>query len=243
MPAETAYHGALGDEFAKNADTSPYNAFTDRPAMLKLAGDVAGLRILDVGCGAGHYAAELVARGAQVVGIDGSSTMLEHARTRVAAEFRQHDLEQPFSFAPDASFDGVICALVLHHITNRRQLLAELHRVLRPGGWLLLSTTHPTSDWRYHGGSYYSDDWVELTIIEGKPGVRYQRMSLELFITEVLAPGFALERLVEPRPGPELKAKNPERYARLHERPCFLAVRLRADHVRQARSVPRTKGR
>jgi hypothetical protein len=46
MPAETAYH-ELGDHFAKNADTSPYNAYTDRPAMLALAGDVAGLRILD----------------------------------------------------------------------------------------------------------------------------------------------------------------------------------------------------
>ncbi|GGO76695.1 hypothetical protein GCM10012289_54630 [Nonomuraea cavernae] len=80
MPPKTAYHDALGDYFAEHAGISPYNAYTDRPAMLELAGDVAGARILDVGCGAGHYATELLARGAEVVGVDGSATLLDHAR-------------------------------------------------------------------------------------------------------------------------------------------------------------------
>jgi 2-polyprenyl-3-methyl-5-hydroxy-6-metoxy-1,4-benzoquinol methylase len=166
MPSHTAYDEMLGDFFARNADASPYNAFTDRPAVLGLAGDVSGADILDIGCGAGHYAVELLARGARVTDIDGSETVLRHARSRVKnrAILRLHDLEQPLDFAADASFHGIVCALVIHHITNRQQLLSEMRRVLRPGGWLVMSTSNPTSDWRYFGGSYYDNAWFDLPL-------------------------------------------------------------------------------
>ncbi|MFE2431680.1 class I SAM-dependent methyltransferase [Streptomyces sp. NPDC059373] len=192
MRAETAYHDELGDYFAKNADTSPYNAHTDRPATLALAGDVAGLRILDVGCGAGHYAGELLARGAEVVGIDGSATLLSHARERLGdrAELILHDAEKPLDFIDDASFDGSVCALMLHHVANRAHLLGELRRVLRRGGWLLVSTTHPTADRRRFGGSYYANDWVDLPLAGGTLAIRYQRMPLETSWASCSPPGF-----------------------------------------------------
>ncbi|MEV0150724.1 MULTISPECIES: class I SAM-dependent methyltransferase [unclassified Nonomuraea] len=229
MNKATAYHDELGDFFAENADTSPYNAYTDRPAMLRLAGDVSGARILDVGCAAGHYASELLARGAQVVGVDGSATLVRHARARVndEAELHVHDLEQPLDFATDASFDGIVCALVIHHIRNRAQLLAELRRVLRPGGWLLVSTTHPTADWRRFGGSYYSHEWSELPVANGTMSIHYQRMPLETFLGELLAAGFVLEQLVEPRPTSDLEEIDASAYDKLHQAPCFLAVKLR----------------
>ena len=228
MPAETAYHDELGDYFAKHADTSPYNAYTDRPAMLALAGDVAGLRILDVGCGAGHYAAELLARGAEVVGIDGSATLLSHARDRLGdrAELRLHDAEQPLDFIDDASLDGALCALMLHHVANRAHLLGELRRILRPGGWLLVSTTHPTADWRHFGGSYYDHDWVDLPLAGGRLAIHYLRMPLEMFLGELLAAGFILERLVEPRPTPGLREIDETAYNKLNQAPSFLTVRL-----------------
>lgn len=227
MPAERAYHGELGDFFAQNADLSAYNAFTDRPAVLGLAGDVSDADVLDVGCGAGHYTAELLARGARVTGIDGSATLLDHAHDRVdhRAILRLHDLERPLDFAADDSFDGIVCALVIHHITNRRQLLGEMRRVLRPGGWLVMSTSHPTSDWRHFGGSYFDEPWVEMPI--GSGSIHLQRMTLETFLGELLGAGFILEALVEPRPGIELRAINEVAYARLHERPSFVAVRVR----------------
>jgi 2-polyprenyl-3-methyl-5-hydroxy-6-metoxy-1,4-benzoquinol methylase len=227
MPAETAYHDVLGDFFARHAGVSPYNAFTDRPAVLGLAGDVSGADILDVGCGAGHYASELLACGARVTGIDGSATMLQHARGRVQdrAILRSHDLEQPLDFADDASFDGIICALVIHHVTNRQRLLSEMRRVLRPGGWLVMSTSHPTADWQHFGGSYYDEFWVDLPF--GPESIHFQRTTLETFLGELLGAGFMLETLVEPRPGIELQTIDAAAYARLHERPCFLAVRMR----------------
>ncbi|WP_329444935.1 class I SAM-dependent methyltransferase [Streptomyces canus] len=120
MRINTAYEGALGDYFADNATDGPYNAHTDRPAMFALAGDVTGLRVLDIGCGAGHYVTELRARGAaEVVGVEGSATLLRHARDRVgdddAVTVHHHDLEEPLDFLPDDSFDLVVMALVHHH--------------------------------------------------------------------------------------------------------------------------------
>ncbi|MEU4679162.1 class I SAM-dependent methyltransferase [Micromonospora sp. NPDC023737] len=227
MLTETGYHNELGEFFAQNANASPYNAYTDRPAMLALAGDVAGANILDIGCGAGHYAAELLARGARMIGIDASATLLRHAHSRAArAELRLHDLERPLDFAADASFDAVVCALVLHHVTNRRQMFAEMRRVLRPAGWLVISTTHPTADWRYFGGSYYDESWVDLP--HGPGSLHFQRMTLETFLGEFLDAGFILEKLVEPRPCVELREVNEAAHARLIERPSFLAARMRS---------------
>jgi 2-polyprenyl-3-methyl-5-hydroxy-6-metoxy-1,4-benzoquinol methylase len=228
MPAAHAYHDHVGDFFARHSATGPHNAYVDRPAMLELAGDVRGQRILDAGCGAGYLAAELADRGASVVAIDGSATLIGYARQRLAGrgEALLHDLDQPLEFAVGASFDGVVCALVLGHLTDRAGFLAEVHRVVRPGGWFLLSTTHPTSDWRYFGGSYFDESWVEMAMAEGT-AMRFQRMTLETLMTEVLAAGFTVERLVEPRALDTLREIDPERHARLTERPSFLALRLR----------------
>ncbi|MBB0243100.1 methyltransferase domain-containing protein [Streptomyces alkaliphilus] len=228
MPPKTAYHDELGDLFAEHADTSPYNAWIDRPALLDLAGEVTGRRILDAGCGAGHHAAGFLARGAEVVGVDGSATLLRHARARLGegVELRLHDLEQPLDFLGDASFDDVVCALMIHHLTHRREPLAELFRVLRPGGRLLLSTTHPTADWLHFGGSYHSSEWVDLDLGGSGASIHYQRMTLEATFDEVLGTGFRLDKPVEPRPLPELREIDRERHEKLRTTPAFLALRL-----------------
>lgn len=228
MPTNLAYHGSAGDYFAEHAESGTWNSLIDRPAMLALAGDVAGHRILDAGCGAGHHAAELVGRGASVLGLEGSGVLIEHARTRLGdrAEVRQHDLNHPLDL-DDGSFDGVVCALVVHHLHDRIAFLGEIFRVLRPGGWFTLSTTHPTSDWRHFEGSYFSTEWVDLTMRDGKHVIRFQRMSLETLITELLSAGFVLEQLIEPRPVEALHEVDPAAYDNLTRSPSLLALRLR----------------
>ncbi len=114
----------------------------DLDALLVQAGEVAGRRVLDVGTGAGATGLALAARGAQVVALDLTPAMLETARMQAEArglvgfETRLGDASAlPF---PDASFDVVSCRVCAHHFGRARIALAEMARVLRPGGSLLL---------------------------------------------------------------------------------------------------------
>src|SRR5438067_807321 len=81
--AAAAAYDAMGRDYAEHSADSAYNAHYDRPAVLALAGDVTGLRVLDAGCGPGLYAAEFVARGAKVAAVDASAAMVELARERL----------------------------------------------------------------------------------------------------------------------------------------------------------------
>jgi SAM-dependent methyltransferase len=112
--------------------------------MLELAGDVAGRRILDAGCGSGPLSAALRERGAVVTGIDASAGMLSLARLRLGgdADLRVADLADPLPFS-EGTFDDVVASLVLHYLEDWGPTLTELRRVLTPGGRLLVSVDHP----------------------------------------------------------------------------------------------------
>lgn len=69
----------LAAGYDRQGETKPANAHLERPATLSLLPDVAGDRVLDAGCGAGHLAAKLADRGASVVGVDVSEAMLAYA--------------------------------------------------------------------------------------------------------------------------------------------------------------------
>ena len=108
--------------------------------------DLRGMRsILDVGSGAGQIAKHLLKYsdpGAQITCIDLSRQMLRRARARLKSSlpsFVAADLSAlPFA---DASFDGVTCGYVLEHLPDPRMGLAELARVMQPGGRMFLLTT------------------------------------------------------------------------------------------------------
>ena len=114
-------------------------------------GLVPGERLLDLGCGFGRHAFEAARRGADVVALDAGRDEVEgvvatfvamiEAGELVAGEVRaaavQGDaLHLPF---PDGSFDRVICSEVLEHIADDRAAMAELARVLRPGGTMAIT--------------------------------------------------------------------------------------------------------
>jgi SAM-dependent methyltransferase len=218
----------FADEFAEHAENGFYNAYYDRPACLALLGDVAGKRVLDAACGPGLYAAELVRRGAYVVGFDQSPRMVEICRARVGqSDFRVHDLGDRIGWLADASVDLALCALAIEYVDDRIGALRELRRVLRPDGALVLSRQHPTADWLRHGGSYFDVRTVAETWSKGWQ-VRYWLAPLETTCEEIFAAGFLIERLLEPRPVPEAASLDPAEYERLTREPMgFMAFRLR----------------
>ena len=137
-------YDVLAEAYTAENETSLINAYYTRPAILALAGDVAGRRILDAGCGSGPLFAALRDRGAIVTGFDSSAGMLEQARRRLGddADLQVAELGSPLPF-PDSAFDDVIAALVLHYLEDWTAPLAELRRVLKPGGRLIVAVDHP----------------------------------------------------------------------------------------------------
>ncbi|HSZ38766.1 MAG TPA: class I SAM-dependent methyltransferase [Trebonia sp.] len=221
-------YDTFADEFFRHAEDGFYNAYYDRPACLGLLGDVAGKTVLDAACGPGLYAKELLDRGARVIGFDQSPRMVEiAAETARGGEFRVHDLADPLTWLPDASVDLALCALAIEYVDDRVGALRELRRALRPGGALVLSRMHPTSDWLASGGGYFDVRVIEETWQKGRWHMRYWLAPLETTCAEIAEAGFVIERLVEPRPVPEGAAINPEHYDKLNREPGFLAFRLR----------------
>jgi ubiquinone/menaquinone biosynthesis C-methylase UbiE len=102
-----------------------------------------GATVLEIGVGTGGLLTELAARGGQVIGMDHSPAMLEEARRRLTAagidgiELRLGEMSHlPL---PDASVACVVANMVLHHAAEPSAVLAEIRRVLTPGGVLLLA--------------------------------------------------------------------------------------------------------
>jgi ubiquinone/menaquinone biosynthesis C-methylase UbiE len=98
-----------------------------------------GLKWLDVGCGNGAFTEALIVHGApaEVVGIDPSEGQLDYARTRPGAKLAQFRVAgaQDLPFA-DNSFDAAIMALVITFVPDPAKAVAEMARVVRPGGWV-----------------------------------------------------------------------------------------------------------
>ncbi|MER5184705.1 class I SAM-dependent methyltransferase [Streptomyces sp. NPDC002896] len=119
--------------------------------MAAASGAAPGDRVLDVGCGPGHFArrlAEVVGPRGEVVGVDPSQPMIDYARSHAGKAPNCH-FEVAAAQAlglPDAAFAVVTSTFVVHHIPpeKRATALEQMHRVLRPGGRLLIADVYPT---------------------------------------------------------------------------------------------------
>jgi SAM-dependent methyltransferase len=120
-------------------------------ADLSLLGVGPGTRLVDVGCGEGRHVVEAARRGAVAVGVDVAPAFRDGAR-RGWGDFALADgARLPFD---PASFDAAVCTEVLEHVDDPVACIAELSRVLRPGGRLAVSVpTTMTEDlfWRFPG--------------------------------------------------------------------------------------------
>ncbi len=115
--------------------------------------DVHEQKWLDAGCGAGVLSRALAAKGCAVTGVDASAKMIQAARSSKAGDpaasinepvFEVIETVENLDF-PLSSFDGVVCSSVLEYVENPHRAIAEFHRIVKPGGFLLVSVPNKTS--------------------------------------------------------------------------------------------------
>jgi SAM-dependent methyltransferase len=163
----------------------------DEPIMHEILDGLPVGNALDAACGTGRYAAYLAAQGHKIVGVDSSPDMLERARARVPdGEFLLGDLHQlPL---PDDTVDIVVSGLALAHVPALGPVMAELARVLRPGGHLVISDAHHELVLR---GSV-----VRALGPAGEPGlVATYRHTAGDYLRAALPAGLQVRRCEEPR--------------------------------------------
>ena len=179
--------------------------------ILAACGNVAGLRVLDWGCGEGRFCRMLVDRGAaQVLGLDLCAPLVEAARELQLErdEYRVADV-QDLGFLDAESFD--LCVSYLNqcdlpdYMANNR----EIFRVLRPGGRFIVANLHPMRS--AVGGWHKTEDGEKLHVILDRyfdESERHWRMmgvdftnfhrSLSTYIRGFLDAGFAVSGIIEP---------------------------------------------
>ncbi len=110
----------------------------------RLAGGLAGKRVIDVGCGGGILAESMAAKGARVTGIDLGGKSLEVARLHLLesgleVDYRLQSAED--AAATDAAaYDVVTCMEMLEHVPDPASVVASCARLAAPGGWVVFST-------------------------------------------------------------------------------------------------------
>jgi ubiquinone/menaquinone biosynthesis C-methylase UbiE len=216
-------YDSFAEAYSAETEANLINGYYARPAILDLAGDVAGRRILDAGCGSAPLFAALRDRGAIVTGIDSSTKMLELARQRLGAgaDLLLADLGRPLPF-PDAAFDDVIASLVLHYLEDWTAPLAELRRVLTPGGRLIVSVDHPTVFTLVNPGADYfaTRQWsFEWTFGDHTALMTFWHRPLHAMSDAFTKAGFRISVIDEPPPAPGARELFP---AELEAKPRFL---------------------
>lgn len=111
---------------------------------IERAGSLAGLEVLDVGCGGGILSEGMALRGARVMGIDMGALPLRVAELHtlesgVEVEYRRVAAEELAAERP-ASFDAVTCMELLEHVPNPASIIDACARLVRPGGRVFFST-------------------------------------------------------------------------------------------------------
>lgn len=224
---------AIADGWAEWVRTNESRVYVLDGAHLALAGDVADLRVLDAGCGEGRFARMLAERGARVTGVDLSPRMIELARRAEAArplgiEYHIADMAE-LPALEDSSFDLAIAYVSLVDVPAYELAIAEVARVLRPGGRFQFSIIHPCfsppgaaweprkpgtvplrdQDKLYRRiDNYFPPAEVRFRMWPTAPAetVNYHR-PLSDYSRALLSAGLLIRELVEPLPAPEVVAE------------------------------------
>ncbi len=181
------------------------------PVMLRVCGDVHGARVADIGCGEGRFARMLAKRGASVIGIDPTRGLIRVA-SRKAGSPRYVLARAEEIPLVSGETDLVVTYVTLVDIEGYREAIAEMARILRPQGRLVVANLNPFVTARmtgWHKGTngeylhYPVDDYLEergeRIAWRGLDIVNYHR-PLSAYFEAFLGAGMILRRFEEPAP-------------------------------------------
>ena len=200
----SAYQELHRDQLARGA---AWGVWQIPESELGILGDVKGLDVLELGCGAAQWSIALAGMGARMVGLDLSAKQLEHAREAQAAAGVEFPLvESSAESVPleDAAFDVVFCDHGAFSFADPARLVPEAARLLRPGGLLAFSMISPLLDtcWDLETdavGTELRNDYFQLRTIDDGETISFQ-LPYGGWIRLLRANGFDVEDLVELRP-------------------------------------------
>lgn len=202
-----AYQARHGDQLRDSGGLA-WGVTQIPESQLRVLGDVAGLDILEFGCGAAQWSIALAQLGARPVGLDLSDRQLEHARRAMAAAGVDFPLVHGSGEAvplPDATFDIVFCDHGAMTFADPYRTVPEAARLLRPGGLFAFShgSTLETLCWapgQEEPGDRLVMDYFGMHAIVDD-GFTSFNLPYGEWIRLFRANGFSVEDLIEPRPG------------------------------------------
>jgi SAM-dependent methyltransferase len=215
-----AWEGEADDwiRFARGVDQFAW--LFNLPAFLELVPPPGRLTV-DVGCGEGRVARLLMERGHTVIGVDSSPTLVEAARTgdppvdAVAADAAAMPIA-------DSAADLAVSFMALQSVDDLGAVVADVARVLAPGGRLVAALVHPMNSVEDAPDYFTEHRYAWDGRRDGIPMTFHDvHRPLSAYFGALERAGFAVERLREPIPGPELLEVRP-RAERWTHTPCFL---------------------
>jgi SAM-dependent methyltransferase len=218
----------------RHSGASSPNVVMEEPAVLAQLGDLTGQRVIDLGCGDGSFAREVLARGApSYLGVDGSDAMIAAARQRPADERVRFEVGRIEAFQPaPGTAELVTSRMALHYLRDITPTLRSAHEALTENGRLLFTVTHPvitSFDNREPGPrtNWTVDDYFDAGERRRNwfgSEVTWFHRTVEQYISAVLAAGFIVEAVSECAPDPSLLADASEELARRRRVPVILLV-------------------
>ncbi|MCI0399456.1 MAG: class I SAM-dependent methyltransferase, partial [Chloroflexi bacterium] len=197
---------------ARRAEAANAVDTLEKPVFDGLAGELAGLRILDLGCGGAGFGREALAKGCRsYLGVEGSHKMVELARATLAGTAGEvvHDQMETWSY-PAQRFDLVTSRLALHYVAEIGPIFGHVYQALVAGGRFIFSVEHPVITscdraWAAGGArqEWIVDDYFEtgrrVTTWLGGEVVKYHR-TVEDYFMALRSAGFRVDKLRESRP-------------------------------------------